>query len=115
MVWLGMIAQPFYQKQIGHLLKPNVNWGAAIVFYLLFLAGLTTFVLEPMAGTASVWQIGKRAGLFGLICYATYDLTNLAVTKDWPLTVTVVDMAWGTVLSGLVATITVMIAQKFFL
>lgn len=112
MVWLGVIAKGFYRQQIGTLLKPEVNWIAAVIFYLLFLAGLVFFVIEPAMQKHSWSDALLRGAFFGLVTYATYDLTNLAVAKDWPLTVTVVDMLWGTVLAASVALVTYVIAQK---
>lgn len=112
MLWLGIVAKNFYQKQIGALLKPDVNWGAAIVFYLLFIAGLVVFVILP-AMEKGLWTHALFLGaLFGLVCYATYDLTNLAVAKDWPLFVTIVDLVWGAFLAASVSTITYLIATR---
>jgi uncharacterized membrane protein len=112
MIWLGFVAKSFYRNQIGFLLKPDVNWTAAILFYLLFIAGLILFVIEP-ALTKNSWTHALVFGaLFGLITYATYDLTNLATMKDWPLLVTIVDLAWGAVLAGSVSIITYLIATK---
>lgn len=112
MVWLGMIARNFYRHQIGALLKPDVNWIAAVIFYLLFLAGLVYFVIAP-AMEKKQWISALLSGaFFGLVTYATYDLTNLAVAKDWPLLVTIVDLAWGTTLGALVSILTYVIAQK---
>jgi uncharacterized membrane protein len=112
MVWLGLIAKNFYRAQIGHLMKADVNWAAALIFYGIFLIGLVVFVIAPAMEKKSLSHALLLGALFGLVCYATYDLTNLAVAKDWPLLVTVVDMVWGTVLSASVATITYLIAQK---
>lgn len=112
MTWLGIIAKKFYREQIGHLLKPEVNWIAAVTFYLLFLAGLVYFVIEPAMQRQSLTDALLRGAFFGLVTYATYDLTNLAVTKDWPLLVTIVDLIWGTILGAAVATLTYFIAQK---
>lgn len=109
--WIGFIAKNFYQKQIGQLLKPDVNWAAAIIFYLLFLAGLVHFVIEPAMQKNSWMEALLRGAFFGLVTYATYDLTNLAVAKDWPLLVTIVDLAWGTALAASVATLTYFIAH----
>ncbi len=112
MVWLGFVAKDFYSKQIGFLLKSDVNWAAAILFYLLFIVGLILFVVMPAMEKGS-WSHALIFGaLFGLITYATYDLTNLAVAKDWPLLVTIVDLIWGAVLAASVSTITVLIAGK---
>lgn len=103
MVWLGVVAREFYSRQIGFLLTDNVNWAAAIIFYLLFVYGLVVFAISPALLAKSAVKALKLGGLFGLICYATYDLTNLATLSGWPVLVTVVDMVWGTVLGGLVA------------
>jgi uncharacterized membrane protein len=112
MIWLGLIAKDFYRAQIGALMKPDVNWLAAVVFYLIFIAGLVVFVISPAVERHS-WSNALLFGaLFGLVCYATYDLTNLAIAKDWPLTVTLVDLAWGGVLAASVSTVTVLIAGK---
>ena len=99
MVWLGLVARTFYRNQLGYLLSPSTNWVAAIVFYLLFVAGLLVFVVLPGLGDNSLRTTILRAALFGLVTYATYDLTNLATVKHWPLLITIVDLAWGTVLS----------------
>ncbi len=112
MVWLGLAAKNFYAKQIGFLMKPNVNWAAAIVFYLLFLVGLVVFVIAPAVEKGS-WERALLLGaLFGLVSYATYDLTNLATLKDWPLALTVVDLTWGAVLAGSVSIGSYLIARK---
>jgi uncharacterized membrane protein len=112
MVWLGVVAKKFYQSQIGNLMKPDVNWAAAIIFYLIFIAGLVVFVIEPAMEKGS-WKPALLLGaFFGFVCYATYDLTNLAVAKNWPVLVTIVDLAWGAVLAASVSTITYFIATK---
>ena len=112
MVWLGLVAKDFYRSQIGALLKPDVNWTAAIIFYLLFIAGLVVFVISPAIEKGSCAHALLFGALFGLVCYATYDLTNLAVAKDWPLLVTIVDLAWGAVLAASVSGVTYVIASK---
>jgi len=103
LVWLGLVARSFYRKHLGFLMAPSPNWTAAIIFYLLFVLGILVFVVLPGLEANSLRTTLLRAALFGLICYATYDLTNLATVKDWPLLVTVVDLAWGTVLSVVVS------------
>lgn len=112
MTWLGFIAKNFYRQQIGGLLKQDVNWIAAIIFYLLFIAGLVFFVIEPAVEKKQWLHALLTGAFFGLVTYATYDLTNLAVAKDWPLLVTIVDLIWGSVLGATVATLTYFIAQK---
>ena len=103
LVWLGLVARSFYQKQIGFLMAPATNWVAAIIFYLLFIFGLLFFVVLPGLREGSLGVTLLRAALYGLITYATYDLTNLATLKDWPITMTIVDIAWGTFLSTVVS------------
>ena len=112
MIWLGLVAKGFYAKQIGSLLKPDVNWLAAVIFYLLFIVGLVVFVITPAMEKNSWTHALVFGALFGLVCYATYDLTNLAIAKDWPLLVTIVDLAWGAVLAASVSTIVFLIASK---
>jgi uncharacterized membrane protein len=112
MVWLVLVAKKFYQSQIGFLMRPDINWVAAIIFYLLFISGLVIFVISPAVGKNSWVHAILFGALFGLITYATYDLTNLATLKDWPILVTVVDLIWGTVLAASISGITYFIAGK---
>jgi uncharacterized membrane protein len=112
MVWLGLVAKNIYAKQIGFLMKTDVNWLAAILFYLLFIIGVVVFVIIPAIEQKSwVHALGYGA-LFGLITYATYDLTNLATVKNWPMAITVVDLIWGMTLASSVSVITYLIANK---
>ena len=112
MVWLGLAAKNFYAKHIGFLMKANVNWAAAILFYLLFIAGLVAFVVTPAVEKGSWVRAVLFGALFGLITYATYDLTNLATLRGWPLLVTVVDLIWGTVLAASVSVATYVVAAE---
>lgn len=112
MLWLGFIAKDFYAKQIGGLMKPDINWTAAIIFYLIFIAGLVVFVITPAVQKNSWTNAVLMGALFGFVCYATYDLTNLAVAKDWPVLVTIIDLIWGAVLAASVSVITYLIASK---
>lgn len=111
MIWLGLISKNFYKNQIGFLMKSDINWIAAIIFYLLFIAGLVIFVILPAIEKQSISNAILLGGLFGLIAYATYDLSNLATLKDWPVIVTVVDLIWGTSVSVLVSVITYLLAK----
>ena len=86
MVWLVAVAKNFYKEQIGFLMKPDINWFAAIIFYLLFITGLIIFVITPAMVRQSWVHALLYGALFGLVTYATYDLTNLATVKDWPYT-----------------------------
>lgn len=112
MFWLGFVAKDFYRAQIGTLMKSDVNWAAAIIFYLIFIVGLVVFVISPAVEKGSWTHAILFGALFGLVCYATYDLTNLAVAKDWPLLVTIVDLIWGAVLAASVSAVTYFIASK---
>lgn len=112
MFWLGFIAKNFYSKQIGFLMKEDINWMAAIIFYLIFIVGLVLFVIEPSIEKRS-WKNALLMGaLFGFISYATYDLTNLATLKNWPLLVTIVDLVWGAFIAAAVSTLTFFVANK---
>ena len=115
MIWLGLVAKNFYRGQIGFLMKTNINWTAAIVFYLLFIAGLIFFVLSPAVEKLSLTYAIMAAAFYGLLTYSTYDLTNLATLKDWPLLITVIDIIWGIILSVSVSLISYLIAVKFIL
>lgn len=112
MVWLGLVARGFYRQQIGSLLRSDVNWVAAMIFYLLFIAGMVVFVIGPAVDAGSWSQALVRGAFFGLVTYATYDLTNLSTLRDWPVLVTVVDLAWGMVLAASVSSITYAIAVR---
>ncbi len=105
-IWLTFVANQFYKKHIGFLMKATPNYIAAAVFYLIFIVGLVFFVIQPAVNSGDVGRLVLSAALFGFITYATYDLTNLATIKDWPLIVTVVDLAWGTVLSTTISVAT---------
>jgi uncharacterized membrane protein len=113
MIWLGFLAKNFYRQQIGFLMSPEINWAAAFIFYLLFIAGLILFVISPALEKRQWIDALVMGALFGLITYATYDLTNMATIKGWPLMVTIVDLVWGATISSLVSLITYSIAIKF--
>ena len=103
MAWLGFIAKGIYARYLGGFLSDQINWTAAIVFYLLFIVGIFLFVIFPALEKQS-WQHALLYGaLFGFFTYATYDLTNLATLKGWPLNIVFIDIVWGMVLSGSVS------------
>jgi uncharacterized membrane protein len=112
MVWLGLVARSFYSNNLSYLMAPSVNWPAALLFYMLFIVGILVFVVLPGLKSGSVRDTLLRAALFGLITYATYDLTNLATLRDWPLVLSVVDMAWGATLSMIVSYAGLMIGRR---
>jgi uncharacterized membrane protein len=110
MLWLGVVAKSFYQNKLQHLLG-DVNWLAAIIFYLVFILGLTFFATYPAVLADKITTAVLYGALFGFFTYATYDLTNYATLRDWPLSVVLVDIAWGLVLGGAVAGLTAYIYQ----
>lgn len=111
-IWLGVIARSFYAQHLGFLMRTPVNWTAAMLFYLIFIFGLVVFVIQPALAAESLQQAVLMGALFGFVTYATYDLTNLATLKDWPLIITIVDLIWGTVLGSTVATLSFIISSK---
>ena len=113
LLWLGVLARDFYRRHLGYLLRPEVNWVAAVVFYLLFIVGLVIFAIRPALEAQRPARALVYGALFGFFTYATYDLTNLATVKDWPLVVTVVDLLWGTALCGSVAWVSYVVTTRF--
>lgn len=109
--WLGFIAKKFYREQIGHLMAEKTNWPAAIIFYTVFIGGLVLFAVTPALEMNSWIYAMKMGAIFGFMTYATYDMTNLATLKDWPIIITIVDIVWGTVLNSLTAGISFFIIQ----
>jgi len=112
LVWLGVVAKGFYQKHLGYLMRPQVNWAAAIIFYLLFIIGIVFFAVRPALELHSPMRALVYGAMFGFFAYATYDLTNLATVRDWPVIVTAIDLVWGTVLCGAVAWGSYVISNK---
>lgn len=115
MVWLGFVARTFYQTRLGHLLAESVNWPIAISFYLIFLVGLLIFAIAPALAAGDGQRALIYGALFGFFTYATYDLTNWSTLRDWPASVALADMVWGTILSASVAYLTYLIASSFII
>lgn len=110
--WLGLIAPAFYKKHIGFIMADKPNWLAAAAFYLIFILGVTIFIVYPgWKGADSLVKVGLLGALFGLVTYATYDLTNQATLKNWPAIVTMVDLLWGAVLTAAVSVVAVSILK----
>lgn len=103
LLWLGLIAKGLYDRILGNLLAEQVNWAAAIIFYLIFIIGIFVFSILPAVEKQSWQQALILGALFGFFTYATYDLTNLAVLKEWPIQIVFIDVAWGVVLTSLVS------------
>jgi uncharacterized membrane protein len=103
MLWLGVVADAFYRSRLGHLLAPEVNWPAALTFYLIYIGGILIFAVDPGLRAASLNKTLLLAAGFGFFTYATYELTNMATLPGWPISVVVVDSIWGVVLCTIVA------------
>jgi len=112
-VWLRMAADRLYRPLLGDMLLTGFRPAPAILFYLLYVVGIVIFAIRPaLAGGG--WSTAATSGaLLGFFCYATYDLTNQATLKTWPVTVTIVDMGWGTFLTACVATVGYLAASRF--
>lgn len=100
MLWLAVIARPLYQNGIGHLLAEQPRIGIAASFYLMYAGGLVLFAVVPHPPPDPVWAAVRTGALIGLFAYATYDLTNVATLRGWPLRLSLIDMAWGTFVSA---------------
>jgi uncharacterized membrane protein len=112
MVWLSLLARSFYRQYLGVFMAPSPNWAVAISFYLLFIIGLLVFVIIPGLKANSLPATILKAAFFGLVTYATYDLTNLATLKDWPVLVSIVDIVWGMFLNISVSIIGYIIGKR---
>jgi uncharacterized membrane protein len=113
--WLGAAAKGFYDRYVGSLLRDQVNWTAAVIFYLIYIGGIQVFVLIPALEEGSgILRTAIMGGLLGLFAYSTFDLTSLALIRNWSVTVAVVDIAWGTVLTGSTAAIVLWLTRALF-
>lgn len=108
LVWLVVIARKLYKKYLGYIMTDKVRWGAALIFYVIFIAGLVFFAIMPASNALMAMLYG---GLLGFLGYATYDLTNLATLKGWPIAVTIIDLIWGTSLGAVVSVLTFLIVR----
>ena len=111
LVWLLVISKKLYKDKIGHLMAENVNLVAAGLFYLVFIAALVFFVISPAIDRKSVLYALGAGAFFGFVAYATYDLTNLATLKDWPVSLTVIDLLWGSFVTGTTCAATTLICR----
>jgi len=103
LLWLGFIAKDLYQKYLGSFLTDRINWTAAFIFYLIYVLGISIFAIYPAVNRGSAFNAILMGALFGIFTYATYDLTNLATLKGWPLAIVLIDILWGAVLSAVVS------------
>lgn len=114
-VWLGFIAKKLYYGEMGDILLEKPNMVAALLFYAIYIAGIVVFVVNPALAKGSLAYAAGYGALFGLVAYATYDLTNLAVLKGFSAKVAVIDMLWGAALTAVVASVTYLVIEKWFL
>lgn len=103
MLWLGFIAKDIYEKYLGDFLSDNINWTVVFVFYIIYVLGIFLFAIHPSISKKSAYSAILLGALFGFFTYTTYDLTNLATLKNWPLPIVIIDIMWGTVLSSIVS------------
>ena len=105
LLWLGVVARDFYARQLGSLMRPDVNWGAAFLFYGIYVAGVLVLAVWPAVQVESLARAALLGAVLGLVAYAAYDLTSLAVMEGFPAGMVPVDMIWGTVLTASTAAV----------
>ena len=105
LVWLNVISKSIYQQGIGHLMAAEPNLICAGLFYLVYVLGLLWFAIRPNYTLIGIKHVFVAGALVGFLVYASYDLTNLALLKDWPLGLSIMDISWGTLLSGISASV----------
>ncbi|KEQ08418.1 MULTISPECIES: DUF2177 family protein [Pseudorhizobium] len=111
-LWLGRVATTYYRGWIGNMMLEQPNFAAAAVFYLVYVAGVVYFAVMPALNGGGWTQAAIAGAILGFIAYGTYDMTNLATLKNWPIIMTVVDMSWGTILTSFAAVMGFFITQK---
>lgn len=113
-IWLGVMLKPFYAPKMGQLLAHSISFLPAILFYVIYAAALNIFVILPaLKNNSGYFEVILMGLLFGMVTYGTYDLTNQATLKNWPWMLTVVDIAWGSVLAAMVS-LTATFAARYF-
>ena len=113
LVWLSVIAKPIYQQGIGHLMAAKPNLIYAGLFYLVYALGLLWFAIKPNSALLGIKRVFMAGATVGFLVYTSYDLTNLSLLKDWPLGLSLMDISWGTLLSGITASVGKMIIDRF--
>lgn len=113
-IWLGFVAKRLYEQKLGHLMKKDVNFFTAFIFYIIFIIALSVFVIVPGIESGSLLKVILLGALFGLASYATYDLTNYSTIEGFPLSIVMIDLMWGTFLGTITATLTYLIYQGVF-
>lgn len=112
LLWLGVVAKSTYRSNLDHLLRPQANWPVAIMFYLLYIAGILIFAVCPGLEKNSLGKTAGLGALFGFFTYMTYELTNLALIKDWPSKIVLIDIIWGIVLCSSVSVLSYILAKR---
>jgi uncharacterized membrane protein len=112
LTWLGVVAKGFYNAQLGHLTRPDVQWPAALLFYLIYVGAIVILCVAPAVEKQSLARAATLGAVFGLAAYAAFDLTSLALLKDFPAKVVWVDLAWGTCLTAAVSATGFVAAQR---
>ena len=113
-IWLGFLATDFYFSHLGTFLRDDPNWLAAALFYLMYILGIVYFAIRPSLKSGNHMSVLRDGCLLGLLAYATYDMTNLATVKDWPVIVTIVDIIWGMIITSMSALSGYIFAKRFF-
>ena len=111
-IWLGVISRNLYQREIGELLLPKPNFSAAAIFYVIYIAGLVYFCVVPGVSGQSAMRGLINGAVFGIVAYATYDLTNLATLKGWSMTLVFIDVAWGAAASAVASAVAVAVTTR---
>lgn len=110
-LWLTVIAGKLYKKELGSMLRKKPDMFAAVIFYMIYILGIIVFALSPALREDSFLMALGLGGLLGLVMYATYDLTNQSTLKNWPRKITMIDLAWGIVLTGAVTALTYLVVS----
>lgn len=112
LVWLGWAAKGLYERHVGELLRDRVNWPAALLFYAIYIGGIQLFVILPaLAAGDGIWHTAVRGGLLGFFAYSTFDLTCLALVRGWSKILSLIDIIWGTLLTGSTAAATILLIR----
>ena len=115
LIWLGYAAKGLYRRYIGSLLKDRVNWLAAVLFYAIYIGGIQMFVILPAIESGSgLVETAIFGGLLGLFAYSTFDLTCLALLRGWSIPITILDILWGTLLTGGTSAVTIHLVHVIF-
>ena len=111
-IWLGIVAKNFYAAQMGDLMAENIRFGIAAAFYLVYTVGIIVFAVKPAIEADNFMLALVYGALFGFLAYGTYDFTNMATIRDWPVLMSVVDIIWGTTITAVTSVVTYLAMQK---